>query len=707
MFKKKEIIYFSLFALTLSIFFLGIENLSPFNTKWLHTGNDTTVFQVGWSFFKHDIWRFPLGSNPNYGIESGNSIVYTDSIPFLAIFFKIFKNFLPNSFQYFSLWIFFCFFFQGFFAYKIIFHYTKNNLYALVGCFFFIFAPTFLYRLGYHLALAAHWIILAAFYIQIVYEKSKLKIWIILLSFSILVNIYFTVMLFGIFILLNLPLLIKKNIKIKKFLFDSLLLITIILTISYIIGLFTIDLIDSLAVGYGIYKLNLLTILDPSNDTFFSWSKLLPDIKLTAAEEVEGFNFLGLGGLILLLFSLFILTEDVLIKKKIFKKNNLNISYILIFIIFTLYSISNNVDFGNIRILQINLNDYVYGVLSIFRQGGRFFWVPYYMIILTGIVLIYLRYGEKFSKIILSLILLIHIFDISESLKVYMFGNYFKEKSQLYELKDPIWQLNFIETKNLRTTYPVQNSNIIFPKTSYTLDMGLFKKTNIVRQARFSRSKTASARYKLYENFYKKKLLPNSIFVIDNEAHLRHLKYLLEKENVGFFYRDDMWLMIENKKSLMNSLDKEKLKSIKINKIDFNNKIYPEFNKKIYQGLGWSHNREMKGIWSDGERSTLMFLIDNNENDQYLNIEMLPFVNKKLDMEIYVNGKIENNYSFMNKDKNKLFLKKINLNTNNMKSNIAIIDFKYRNLTSPWELFESPDARKLGILIKSIELKKE
>ena len=168
-----------------------------------------------------------------------------------------------------------------------------------------------------------------------------------------------------------------------------------------------------------------------------------------------------------------------------------------------------------------------------------------------------------------------------------------------------------------------------------------------------------------------------------------------------------MWLMIENKKSLMNSLDKEKLKSIKINKIDFNNKIYPEFNKKIYQGLGWSHNREMKGIWSDGERSTLMFLIDNNENDQYLNIEMLPFVNKKLDMEIYVNGKIENNYSFMNKDKNKLFLKKINLNTNNMKSNIAIIDFKYRNLTSHWELFESPDARKLGILIKSIELKKE
>ena len=37
---------------------------------------------------KNDFWRFPLGSNPNFGDEFGNSIIFSDSIPILAFFFK-------------------------------------------------------------------------------------------------------------------------------------------------------------------------------------------------------------------------------------------------------------------------------------------------------------------------------------------------------------------------------------------------------------------------------------------------------------------------------------------------------------------------------------------------------------------------------------------------------------------------------------------
>ena len=88
------------------VFVLGIENISLNSTKWLHNGSDTALHQLGWHFFKNDVWRFPLGSNPNYGDELGSSIVYTDSIPILALFFKLFKGFLPDSFQYFSIWYF-------------------------------------------------------------------------------------------------------------------------------------------------------------------------------------------------------------------------------------------------------------------------------------------------------------------------------------------------------------------------------------------------------------------------------------------------------------------------------------------------------------------------------------------------------------------------------------------------------------------------
>ena len=57
---------------------LGMENIFFHSTKWLYGLNDSSMFQLGWYFFKNDIWRFPLGSNPNYGDELGLSIVFSE-----------------------------------------------------------------------------------------------------------------------------------------------------------------------------------------------------------------------------------------------------------------------------------------------------------------------------------------------------------------------------------------------------------------------------------------------------------------------------------------------------------------------------------------------------------------------------------------------------------------------------------------------------
>ena len=60
---------------------IGIDNINFQNTGWLYKGNDSTTIQLGWYFFLNDDWRFPLGSNPNYGEELGSSIGFSDSIP--------------------------------------------------------------------------------------------------------------------------------------------------------------------------------------------------------------------------------------------------------------------------------------------------------------------------------------------------------------------------------------------------------------------------------------------------------------------------------------------------------------------------------------------------------------------------------------------------------------------------------------------------
>ena len=156
------------------IYLLGFDFIKLNNQDWFNSG-DLSTYQLGWKYFKEDSWRFPIGLNPNYGIYLNGSIIFSDSVPFFAIFFKIFKSILPMNFQYFSIWIFVCLYLQLFFSFKIIYNLTGNFLYSLIGSLFFIFAAAFIHRGAIHLSLFAHWIILSGFYIEIIESKCVLN----------------------------------------------------------------------------------------------------------------------------------------------------------------------------------------------------------------------------------------------------------------------------------------------------------------------------------------------------------------------------------------------------------------------------------------------------------------------------------------------------------------------------------------------------
>ena len=111
LYKNKINIIFLLISFVFLLGLFGIENISFQNTNWLHDGDESTYNQLSWYFFRNDIWRFPLGINPNFGEELSNAIVFTDALPLLSLFFKLFKFYLPQNFQFFSFWYFICFFF--------------------------------------------------------------------------------------------------------------------------------------------------------------------------------------------------------------------------------------------------------------------------------------------------------------------------------------------------------------------------------------------------------------------------------------------------------------------------------------------------------------------------------------------------------------------------------------------------------------------
>ena len=90
----------AIFLGTLSFFLVaGLDFLNPKNISWIY-GADPEQQYIGWIFFRNSPWTFPVGLNPNFGIDISSSIVYTDSIPLMALIFKLFNSTLPINFQY-------------------------------------------------------------------------------------------------------------------------------------------------------------------------------------------------------------------------------------------------------------------------------------------------------------------------------------------------------------------------------------------------------------------------------------------------------------------------------------------------------------------------------------------------------------------------------------------------------------------------------
>jgi hypothetical protein len=156
----------------------------------------------------------------------------------------------------------------------------------------------------------------------------------------------------------------------------------------------------------------------------------------------------------------------------------------------------------------------------------------------------------------------------------------------------------------------------------------------------------------------------------------------------------------------MNSNDKKKFDEISPKLLEINEKKNLKFeNKDNYYGFGWSHNSGKPGIWSEGPMSTLFFRTDKNYGDLKLEILCQPYITKKnniSELDIYVNNSFNKNVKLTNNNQDETF--KILINKKIIKNNEIKIDFNFKNPVSPYEVLESPDARKLGILVKNIKI---
>jgi hypothetical protein len=483
------------------IYVTGGRILNPTSRDWLMIGDSATHY-MGWEFFRHtSMLQWPLGLNPNLGLDISSSIAFTDSIPLAAFIFKPFNFLLPATFQYLGLWILVCFILQVYLAARLLSHFLTDPIQIVLGAVFLALSPMLLYRLvhdGYgHIALVSHFLILGALNL---YFTTKLKSfwWALLFSSTILIQAYFIPMVAAIWIAKLIQYLRHeggtRSIVVKHFVVIAIAAVATLIAGGYVAlgsNLFTgsTEVTDS-SFPYW-FRWQPLSLIDLQTTFSGTWSHFLFD-QQELRGDVEGFSFLG-GGVILLIglatlvlayrrvaarfpnfqvsqvaevsaatfviatcsivmstqvfsMALFVLLTIFIIQfsiKKVVAKNCEARSrhLILFFLVASLaaYSMTFRPGIGRRTFFEYPLVPLFKQFTQTFHTHGRYIWPAYYLLVLVVIVATCRVFNKKLATVVLAGCLLFQVVDSASA--VTTVRQRFTDAPQwVSPMQDPRWE---------------------------------------------------------------------------------------------------------------------------------------------------------------------------------------------------------------------------------------------------------------------------
>lgn len=439
----------------------GVKILNPTYDDWLFTGGDLTQHYIGWLFYRRSEWHIPFGLVDGLLGDISFSCMYTDSIPLLAVFFKILSPILPETFQYFGLWGLLCFVLNGSTSSLLIYKFNKNPIFCLLGSLIYILCPAILHRLYGHEALAGHFIIILAMILWVyqnhVWKKDWMNTWMPAILWGALgiIAVYTHMYYLPMIYCFLLAAVIIDVFKYKK-VFRPLSCFAF-MTISALVALAAIGAFygesSQAAYGLGLTSANLNTFwngMEVGANGIFAGeaakgSCILSDVPYNHW-QFEGFAYLGLG--VLLAVSVCIIICFAKIEKKdkdffiafqstVVKYKWHLITFVTVFAISMFFAVSPTCTLNDKIVYTIEYPQSITEFLGIFRASGRFAWVADYLIF-TAVLFIFSKInGKKTMIFALSVCLCLQFADLSELLKS---KNWFKEpKTYTSILQDPKW----------------------------------------------------------------------------------------------------------------------------------------------------------------------------------------------------------------------------------------------------------------------------
>lgn len=688
----------------------GPRFLDPTNVAWL-VGGDPLQHYLGWAFYRNSPWTWPIGLNPLYGMEFSNSIVFTDSIPLLAIPFKVISQFLPAPFQYLGLWVLLCFVLQAYFAFRLIGLITNSVAIQYLGSFLFLFTPPLIFRMSLHESLMGHFIILAALYLNlklvkdVVDAKKKYShslAWIVLISIAILTHFYLVVMVLVLWLAdLMRRVFLLKSISPSGALIEVALSFSVVAFIAWQAGYFAIQSASGATRGFGDFRTNLLALFNSRG-----WSYFIRPIPLRDAVEAatgEGFQYLGAGSLLLFFSALYaVMTRNIGLLKSIREATKDYPFLIIALVTLALISFSNYIGFGPWN-LRVPLPDFLISMLSVVRSSSRLFWPMYYMIILIIIFVIIRAYSTRATLVLLSVGALLQVIDTSAGWLPIREKVSLAASSQFTtKLQNSFWTNAGSHYKNVVSTGGQENWEVFGVYASENR-----MATNIAYFARVDYKKAEQAFSRVSQQLHRGPLDSNTLYVFqDWKTAPDQIQYDPQKDLLaridGVNLLAPGWKTCTSCPAVSRDLELTQLApALEIGQAaDFTKAGNGRANFMLG---GWGFTEEW-GTWATDQSAKVVLPMPKGDPSKLI-IKANAFLSPKHSeqvVDISVNGTRVADQAILKRDKGNILEIKLPRGSQ-AAGEPLVVEFRSLNTISPRDAGLGPDDRKLGIGLVAIQ----
>ncbi len=336
----------------------------------------------GYNYFVRGAWGVPLFLAPRLGVPDGTNIIFTDSIPIVAMLGRLVYRASGQVVNLYGGWIALCFVGAATSMTGLVAALGQRGIAAaLMATTAGLCMPALLARWG-HMSLMAQWEIPLAWTLYFASRAGHrggrvIAPSLLLCALALWTNAYMFVMVAGIAAATFAQAVFDRRLDRARATLigvgGAAALAGLLLLSGYVSswGSLTAD-------GFGAYSMNLLSPIVPQ------WSELVPILPETIVDatggQYEGFCYLGAGLLVLTALAL------PWLGRALASRWRAHVCILALLAGFTLFAISNEVFIGLWHAASIPLPARVLAMASVFRSSGRFIWPGLYLLAAATIV---------------------------------------------------------------------------------------------------------------------------------------------------------------------------------------------------------------------------------------------------------------------------------------------------------------------------------